>query len=67
MRLPGNHLPPQIDSLLVRAKVLGHRLREDRGASTLEWVVLTALIIGIAIAAVAVLKSKVDEWLGKIP
>ncbi|WP_433501707.1 Flp family type IVb pilin (plasmid) [Sphaerimonospora sp. CA-214678] len=67
MRLPGNHLPPQIDCLVVRVKVLGQRLREDRGASTLEWVVLTALIIGIAIGAVAVLKSKVDEWLGKIP
>ncbi|WP_055483205.1 Flp family type IVb pilin [Sphaerimonospora mesophila] len=67
MRLPGNHLPPQIDCLLMQVKVLGHRLREERGASTLEWVVLTALIIGIAIGAVAVLKSKVDEWLGKIP
>ncbi|MBE3013082.1 hypothetical protein IL992_28425 [Microbispora sp. NEAU-D428] len=69
MRLPT--MPPQLTLLLVRAQGALQRLREDRGASTLEWVVLTTLIIAIAIAiaiaAAAVMKDKVTEWLAKIP
>ncbi|GAB3910589.1 MULTISPECIES: hypothetical protein [Microbispora] len=65
MRLPT--MPPQLTLLLLRAQARLQRLREDRGASTLEWVVITTLIIGIAIAAAAVMKDKVTEWLAKIP
>ncbi|MFI7033571.1 hypothetical protein OHB01_26125 [Microbispora hainanensis] len=66
MRLP-TVMSSQLTLLLVRAQAGLQRLREDRGASTLEWVVLTTLIIGIAIAAAAVMKDKVTEWLAKIP
>ncbi|MFF4128313.1 hypothetical protein ACFYYP_32725 [Microbispora rosea] len=65
MRLPT--MPPQPTLLLLRTQARLQRLREDRGASTLEWVVITTLIIGIAIAAAAVMKDKVTEWLAKIP
>ncbi|MEU7916651.1 hypothetical protein [Microbispora bryophytorum] len=65
MRLPT--MPPQPTLPLLRAQARLQRLREDRGASTLEWVVITTLIIGIAIAAAAVMKDKVTEWLAKIP
>ncbi|WP_432871814.1 hypothetical protein [Microbispora rosea] len=65
MRLPT--MPPQPTLLLLRTQTRLQRLREDRGASTLEWVVITTLIIGIAIAAAAVMKDKVTEWLAKIP
>ncbi|WP_182886017.1 hypothetical protein [Microbispora sp. H10885] len=59
--------PPPIDRLLVRARLALPRLREERGSSTLEWVVITTLIIAVAIAAAAVMKDKVTEWLAKIP
>ncbi|WP_182880521.1 hypothetical protein [Microbispora sp. H10949] len=61
-------LPPlPIDRLLVRARLALPRLREERGSSTLEWVVITTLIIAVAIAAAAGMKDKVTEWLAKIP
>ncbi|MGI5157291.1 hypothetical protein [Microbispora sp. CA-102843] len=66
MRLP-TVMSSQLTLLLLRAQGTLQRLREDRGASTLEWVVITTLIIGIAIAAAAVMKDKVTEWLAKIP
>jgi len=44
---------------------LAHARRSERGASAVEWVVITALLIGIAVAVGAIilqkLKTKADS------
>lgn len=35
------------------------KARTERGASAIEWVVITALLVGIALALAAVLRGKI--------
>lgn len=37
------------------------RTRSDRGASAVEWVVITALVVGIAIAVGAILMTTIEN------
>lgn len=37
------------------------RVRNERGASAVEWVVITALLIGIAIALAAIIRTKIMD------
>ena len=47
-------------STLVRAR-LSHARRAETGASAVEWVVITALLVGIAVAVGAILLNTITN------
>lgn len=40
--------------------------KEDEGAVTVDWVVLTAAVVGLGVAGVAAVSDGVDDLAGKI-
>ena len=47
--------------ILLDGRVAGARARSERGASAVEWVVITALLIGIAVAVGAIILQKLKD------
>jgi len=60
-RLPVSH--PALDYALIRLRARHARLEEDgldRGASAVEWVVISMIVVGIVIAVGALLYKALD-------
>jgi len=60
-RLPVSH--PALDYALIRLRARHARLEEDgldRGASAVEWVVISIIVVGIVIAVGALLYNALD-------
>ncbi len=60
-RLPISH--PAVDYLLLGLQARHRRLRSggvDKGASAVEWIVISAIVVGIVIAVGVVIKQALD-------
>jgi Flp pilus assembly pilin Flp len=55
-----------IGFLLTVLDVHVRRARSERGASAVEWVIISAIVVGICIAIAAVLKGALESEAGDI-
>jgi hypothetical protein len=56
-------MPPVVDYLLTMLSVRAHRARTapSRGASAVEWVIITAIVAGLAITISLVITNGVNQ------
>lgn len=59
-------MPPEIQMLIARFRVVARRLREEDDGYTTETIVVTALLVTLALAVLLVLASRVRAKAGSI-
>lgn len=59
-------MPPEIQMLIARIRVVARRLREEDDGYTTETIVVTALLVTLALAVLLVLATRVRAKAGSI-